>query len=108
MNPSWRCPKCGSEDFLFTYVGHDDTLTATCNFCHYRESSIEPMDRGAVMSDADRDAYRDAYIVNARFHLDELTSLIHDGLTGTFDIHLRVSFLDAVAAISENLNKALV
>lgn len=101
MKLSWLCSKCGSDDFRFTYIGHDDTLTATCNFCNYRESSIEPIDREESSSD------REAYIANVKFYLDELRSLIHDGLTGKSDIYLKVSFLDSVAAVTNAIDKAL-
>lgn len=50
---------------------------------------------------------REAYIANMRFHLDELRSLIHDGLTGKSDLFLKVSLLDSVAAVTNAIDKAL-
>lgn len=52
-------------------------------------------------------ANANAYVVNALFHLRELRSLIHDGLTGKSDIFLKVSMLQDVDAIETNLVKAL-
>lgn len=49
-----------------------------------------------------------AYVHNALFHLNLLRSTIHDGLTGSSDLHLKVSLLYDLDDAEENLRKALL
>lgn len=49
----------------------------------------------------------EAYVRNALFDLDELESDIHDSLAGRNDLFLKVSLLQDLAAIRDNLTKAL-
>lgn len=72
-------------------------------YIEWRVMRVREWSLDNVTSDADREAY----IANVKFYLDELRSLIHDGLTGKSDIYLKVSFLDSVAAVTNAIDKAL-
>lgn len=57
-----------------------------------------------AMEEVDR---RLAYSLNAMHAIDDLSSLIHDGLTGKNDLWLKMRLLDALAAVELNVRAAL-
>jgi len=48
-----------------------------------------------------------AYSRNAMYAIDDLASLIHDGLTGKNDLWLKTQLLDALAGVELNVRATL-